>query len=456
PRWTFPPLPEAIDAISRLVASELSREPSTLFLVGSYQVGKEKAFTAAAIAARSRALLPPRRALSLRLCGEWDDRFHTETDGPDVQVHVTPLGGMGQEAHAQMLRMIEASEGRFKAAVSIRPTGWTYTKAMEREGTLHTRVWAENEGRTRLYGVPYSEHSSYAELQPQLLPLPLAHNYPALVDCFHQLLVNAENSRGRERLEALFAPSMDLARDKRKLDWHFRRAAEGEAAAGCSPRGEGESGLLASVDLGLQKRLSLLEDGGDEETAVSIHFGVNGGKVPDEFGGTSHEEGDETADLTQQPRQESDLYSEPSDCQMAADSVLLECERTIAVSGEILPEELELPPGCVAWVLGKEFRLYKSREALQSRLRELGAAVVGEREGRRHSKQEVTLIVIPEGSEVGSVPRSACPSARVVHESWVVRRAMALRGGLLHPQPNPPAPRLPKKRTVVATCTGEK
>ena len=77
-------------------------------------------------------------------------------------------------------------------------------------------------------------------------------------------------------------------------------------------------------------------------------------------------------------------------------------------------EELELPPGCVAWVVpSTPLKLYTSREALEA-LRELGAAVVGK--GTGLSKQEVTHIVVAEGTEAGAVPRSACPDATVVSE----------------------------------------
>eukprot|EP00966_Prymnesium_polylepis_P215118 4982084-Prymnesium_polylepis.1 len=108
--------------------------------------------------------------MSLRLCMEWDEALHAEADAPDVRVHVSPLGAVGPEAHTSMLQMLQAHGGRYKAVVTFRPTGWTYTKAM-RSGdgdggdALAPRVWAENDGTTRMYGVPYSEHSSYTELQ---------------------------------------------------------------------------------------------------------------------------------------------------------------------------------------------------------------------------------------------------------------------------------------------------
>ena len=43
-------------------------------------MGKEKAIEAVARAAGGRALVSARRALSLRLCGEWDETLHTEDE----------------------------------------------------------------------------------------------------------------------------------------------------------------------------------------------------------------------------------------------------------------------------------------------------------------------------------------------------------------------------------------
>ncbi|KAL1507499.1 hypothetical protein AB1Y20_008335 [Prymnesium parvum] len=485
PRHAFPPQAAALDAVDRLVRAELAREPATLFVVGSYSVGKEAVIAAAAAAAGGRALVPPRRAQMLRLCGEWDEAVHADADADDVRVHVTPLGA-GGEAHAQLLAALRSHGGRFKAAVFVRPTGWTYSEAMWRDGNLAPRVWAENGGATRVYGVPYSEHSAFPELQELVRMLRPRLLVPT---------VNAETRQKRERLVALFAPLLDHSRDKCKLDWHFK----GEGAASAS---EGEG--LGSVDVETQRRLwqqlhdeqaaekgtddslappveaaaaaaaaaeameegqaeeeeekqaeeeeekqaedgavlavlavlgegtpaayvrSLLESGGDAETAIAIHFGANEGKVPAAY--TS-------------PAAETDLEAE-----RAAEA---------AAGGAPADEELQLPPGTVAWVLGKEFRLYQSREALHARLKALGAAVVGE--GRRHSKQEVTLIVIAEGAEVGAVPRSACPAAAVVRESWVVRRAMALRGGRIAPaSPAPPATQQKKRCRAPSVASGEK
>ena len=38
PRWDFPPQPESLSMMQRIVEAELAREPRTLFIVGSYSV----------------------------------------------------------------------------------------------------------------------------------------------------------------------------------------------------------------------------------------------------------------------------------------------------------------------------------------------------------------------------------------------------------------------------------
>ena len=73
PRWTFPDRAEVCAGMAEVVRAELEREPRTLFLVGSYSVGKERAVAAVARAAKSRAGVGWHRARTLKLTGWWDD-----------------------------------------------------------------------------------------------------------------------------------------------------------------------------------------------------------------------------------------------------------------------------------------------------------------------------------------------------------------------------------------------
>ena len=201
----------------------------------SYEIGKEKAIDAVVRASGGRALVPPRRAMSLRLCGWWDDALHTEADAPDVAVHVAPMSSAGADAHATMVALLEAQGGRYAAVVSLRPTGWAHVRTRETP-----RVWAENEGRTRVYGVAYSEHSSFPELQ-------------ALVGALRPRLlvptVNAETREARERLQGVFA--------HRATSSPTAAASTGTLAAAAArrPPSSAAAGPLAGVDVAAQREL---------------------------------------------------------------------------------------------------------------------------------------------------------------------------------------------------------
>ncbi len=390
-RWTLPAQRDALRELAAIARREMERESTTLFFIGSYSIGKEKAIRALTEEVGGRALVSSQRALTLRLCGEWDDAIHTEdADAQDVRVRVMPMGG-GADAHESLKHALEAHAPKHRAAVSFRPTGWTYAR-----GGASPRVWAENDGATRLYGVPYSEHSSYTELHALVRALRPRAIVPT---------VNAETRSDRERLVNLFRSSMDLSSDRSRLDWHFARPMAGSSG--------GESATAAG--------------GGGSASSSSSSGGIASANVSSSVASTR-----------------------PPVVAMVDLTVDVEDLTEDGVEGAPVPrrgedDDLTLLPGTVAWVVGKDFKLFKSAKVLQERLAKLGAEVIAA--GTRRRKQEVTLIVIPEGSEVGQVPRAACPSARIVHESWVARRSLALRNGITSP---PPAP-APAAATAKAT-----
>ena len=196
PRWTFPDRDVACEAMAEIVRRELRREPRTLFLVGSYAVGKERAVRAVARAAGTRAGVGWHRARTLKLTGWWDETlFVCEDDEraveaamreeaererrrrvkmlprgrgdgderadaedpsdpsdpssgenlssgdafapPACRARVTPMGGGApHEAMAEMMERthVDPRTNRpwFRAVVSFRPTGWSYARGRGR------------------------------------------------------------------------------------------------------------------------------------------------------------------------------------------------------------------------------------------------------------------------------------------------------------------------------------
>ena len=130
PGYTFPDQAEVCAAMARIVREELEREPKTLFVVGSYSIGKENAIEAVARAASSCAFVSFDRARSLRLSGRWDDSLYTESDSDRTLVHVSSLLG-GDNWHDAAKKTLK-DLARFNAIVGFRPTG-----ASHRSGNGH-------------------------------------------------------------------------------------------------------------------------------------------------------------------------------------------------------------------------------------------------------------------------------------------------------------------------------
>jgi len=106
------------------------------------------------------------------------------------------------------------NRGRFKTVVGVRPTGWTFAGGATGRGGWGggARGGAKGEGVSRalgvtreekgplvLYGVPYSEHSSFPEMRAMVELLRPGRVVPT---------VNARNPQRRaEMLALLAAPS---------------------------------------------------------------------------------------------------------------------------------------------------------------------------------------------------------------------------------------------------------
>eukprot|EP01051_Picozoa_sp_SAG22_P012319 SAG22_NODE_1269_length_4943_cov_2.834434_1_plen_905_part_00 len=314
PRHCFPPQPDVCDAIEAIArresqSAELAprdlqavpvgdgaatahdvqpqpqpqprRRPGrTLFVVGSYSIGKENAIEAVCRGAGSQALVSPARARTLKLSGRWDPALYTLTDrdstgdppppatatatsaaaavaaatatsaaaaGP-VRVRVAAMGGAAD--HAEARRLLESEPpGRWDAVVCFRPTGWTFSRAQQQQaanaggGGLHYRPWVENGGRTRLYQVPYSEHSSWPELR-------------AFVAAVRpRKLVPTVNLAESERLVNAFVDCMDLRHDRGRIDAYLGRPGGGGGGGAASCCGAAGGGQFSQKTVEQQQRL---------------------------------------------------------------------------------------------------------------------------------------------------------------------------------------------------------
>ena len=289
PKWRFPDQAEVLSTMGAIAKRELIREPRTLFLVGSYSIGKEKAVRAVANAVQSKVAVGWHRARTLKLTGWWDDAlFICEDDEramtgtgaesldrrsgeastssgvvtpptPLFRVRVSPMGG--GPPHENMLRLLKESlEPQtglpyFKSVVSFRPTGWSYAKRLAGESidigkdfdtdeALYFKQkgenaaskytpWVENDGATRVYGVPYSEHSSFTELVAFVQRVRPTKIVPT---------VNVASEADRFKILKHFQHLTDARKDKGRLEHYFgsgkRKASEVEEETEVEPSDE--------------------------------------------------------------------------------------------------------------------------------------------------------------------------------------------------------------------------
>jgi len=432
-RYDFPAQADACAEIGAIVRRELEREPKTLFLCNTYTVGKENAFDAAADAAGGRCYVPARRAESLRMCGRWRDAVHTE-DATDPAVRVWVGGAMSGLAenvgakgggdggpHERLLKLLQDSAGRYAAVVSLRCTGWEY-----RRGQRSTPVWAANDGATRCYGVPYSEHSSFPELEAFVAALRPRRVVPT---------VNAASRKGRERLRDLFSPGVDRSKDKGRIDAYFGGSPLATVDVARQARllaafDDGESPVAASDVAALRGVVGdaptaycerLLRDaGGDVARSVDVHFGANGGMVPREFyaaasAPAADDDGDDAGLLVGAVFA---VKGRDEDFKLFASSRSGAPPPPKRQRGSPRPKAQQ--PGGAA-------------DRIRDRLRQLGACVVAA-DARGDKKLAPTHVVVPEGTEPGTLTGLA-HLVRVRTESWLIRRCRALDAGTLAPPP---------------------
>lgn len=151
---TFPPQKEVLDNAVSVCRYALEQNPRTLIVCGSYCIGKEKVFLAVA------------EALNLKVwCSRSKRGYFDCIQDPKLEavlvdkqeeagIHVLPLKSLWKRG---MREYLEKQFAHFDAIVALRPSGWEYKR--------NKHMIPEVEGNIAIYPVPYSEHSSFTDLQ---------------------------------------------------------------------------------------------------------------------------------------------------------------------------------------------------------------------------------------------------------------------------------------------------
>lgn len=158
PEYTFPKQQEVINYAANTAFELVTLNPRTLVVCGSYSVGKEKVFLALADVLGSKVCLS-RDKFNTMCCLESEEvKQRITTDWKAAQVHVLP---MMQLSFKKLQDHLARFSGKYDKLVAFKPTGWTFSQQVEAVEDIEPHV----SGNISIYGIPYSEHSSFLELK---------------------------------------------------------------------------------------------------------------------------------------------------------------------------------------------------------------------------------------------------------------------------------------------------
>ena len=210
PKYALPTQEEAIAAAINVASEEMDkskRGSKTLFLFGSYTIGKEKIYLSVARHLKKKIYVDSRRLRILKAL-DWSNEimsiFTTKKD--ESCLWIVPLGKVNFKDMPDFLEQANNSKAgkaltaKYDRVVGFRPTGWTLTVKDKKQTLLKCGqpkpgrhlISSKTNGSYSVHGVPYSEHSSF----------------PELVDCVHclkprKIVTTVSPSKSEEQIELL-------------------------------------------------------------------------------------------------------------------------------------------------------------------------------------------------------------------------------------------------------------
>lgn len=188
-KYRFPAKEDVLRFVVRVTQNCLRMQPKTLIVVGAYSIGKECVYIAISKALGVKIHADSRRRRILQSFG-WPELSGSLTsDGKETPLHVLPISSLKFEV---LERYLKTDTNRYTSVLAFRPTGWTYSESV---GTRLDLIKPKSRGHISIYGVPYSEHSSFTELEEFIKFLKPGKVIPT---------VNVGNAAIRDKMQAYF------------------------------------------------------------------------------------------------------------------------------------------------------------------------------------------------------------------------------------------------------------
>ncbi|CAH1782855.1 unnamed protein product [Owenia fusiformis] len=158
PTYSFPPQKDIIRLAATIAERCHYEDPNTLFVCGTYTIGKERIFTAIAQSLGSKVCVTREKKTILDCLDDAQLKSLITLQFSEAKVHVIPMKQLNFRGLSDHLSKFK---NKFSRLVAFEPTGWTHGVKFSMDNPQPKL----NRDNIILYGLPYSEHSSYTEMK---------------------------------------------------------------------------------------------------------------------------------------------------------------------------------------------------------------------------------------------------------------------------------------------------
>ncbi|XP_006879983.1 PREDICTED: DNA cross-link repair 1A protein [Elephantulus edwardii] len=158
PEYSFPSQQQVIQFAINTAFEAVTLNPRTLVVCGTYSIGKEKVFLAIADVLGSKVGMSQEKFMTLRCLNIPEMNALITTDMSRAFVHLLP---MMQINFKGLQKYLQKHDGKYNQILAFRPTGWTHSNTLMRISD----IVPQRKGNISIYGIPYSEHSSFLEMK---------------------------------------------------------------------------------------------------------------------------------------------------------------------------------------------------------------------------------------------------------------------------------------------------
>ncbi|XP_025925571.1 DNA cross-link repair 1A protein isoform X1 [Apteryx rowi] len=158
PEYTFPSQQEVIQFAVNTAFETVTLNPRTLVVCGTYSIGKEKVFLAIAEVLGSKASMSRDKYKTLQCLESAAVNSLISMDWDGSLLHVLPMMQINFKGLQDHLNKFSEN---FDQVLAFKPTGWTYSDSC----LSLVDIKPQTRGKITIYGIPYSEHSSYLEMK---------------------------------------------------------------------------------------------------------------------------------------------------------------------------------------------------------------------------------------------------------------------------------------------------